>query len=282
MVRFRPTGGAQWYSVPMNKETEAFVGILPKPTPKLKSLDYYVEVTARDFATGRTQEYTPEVVSGLGACQGGKITASTVGSATVVLEVPPGAPAVPAGFSSDGVVSATSAGGEAVAGAAVGAAARTGGGISTTALVVGGVVVAGGAAAAIAASGGGNDTPPAPPAPPTLTGTWRGQVLEALNQICPADYALTLVLTQSGSAVTGTMALTVTSILVNNPPAGGTCAAPGFVIPAAPVASGSMVGNAVTLSFTNGIALAGTLNANGTFMSGASTGITGTWSATKQ
>jgi hypothetical protein len=53
-LRFRPTGGAHWYSVPMKQEAEAFVGVLPKPTPKLKSLDYYVEVTATDFATGRT------------------------------------------------------------------------------------------------------------------------------------------------------------------------------------------------------------------------------------
>jgi hypothetical protein len=64
-LRFRPSGGAHWYSVPMTKEADAFVGVLPQPTPKLKSLDYYVEVTATDFATGRTSEYSPEVVAGL-------------------------------------------------------------------------------------------------------------------------------------------------------------------------------------------------------------------------
>jgi hypothetical protein len=150
-VRFRPTGGAHWYSVPMKQEEEAFVGVLPKPTKKLKSLDYYVEVTATDFTTGRTQEYVPEVVAGIGACQGDKITAGSLGSASIILEVPPGAPAVPAGFSSVGVISATAAAATAATAAAAGVAAGAGGGLSTTALVVGGVVIAGGAAAAVTA-----------------------------------------------------------------------------------------------------------------------------------
>jgi hypothetical protein len=159
-LRFRPTGGAHWYSVPMNKEAEAFVGILPKPTPKLKSLDYYVEVTATDFATGRTREYTPAVVSGLGACQADKITAGSLGSASVTLEVPAGAPAIPPGFSGVGIASGTAA-------VAV-AAAATGGGVGGTALVLGGLAVAGaGTAAAVVLSkntdsgdGDGGGSPP--------------------------------------------------------------------------------------------------------------------------
>jgi len=171
-LRFRPSGGAHWYSVPMKQEADAFVGVLPKPTKKLKSLDYYVEVTATDFATGRTEEYMPQVVSGLGACQD-KIAAGTLGSASIILEVPPGAPAVPAGFSSTGIVGVTAgagaavgasgAAGGAVAGAAVAGAAAGGG---HGAIIVLGIVGAGAAAAgAVAAT---RSEPERPPDPATL------------------------------------------------------------------------------------------------------------------
>jgi hypothetical protein len=163
-LRFRPSGGAHWYSVPMKQEAEAFVGVLPKPTPKLKSLDYYVEVTATDFATGRTREYTPEVVSGLGACQADKITAGSLGSASIVLEVPPGAPAVPPGFSSLGIVSAAAAAAGAAAAGVATTSAGAAGGLSTAA-VVGGAVGAVAVAAAVVGAGG-EDTPASPPSPP--------------------------------------------------------------------------------------------------------------------
>jgi hypothetical protein len=213
-LRFRPAGGTHWYSVAMKKESVAFVGVLPKPTPKLKSLDYYIEVTATDFATGRTREYAPEVVSGLGACQGDKVTAGSLGSASVVLEVPAGAPPVPAGFSSAGIVAM------AAPAAATAAATRAGGGISAGVLI--GVAAAGAAVAAVAATSAGGSNGPtasaAAPAPPTtvpaaagLTGNWTGTapdgfvILNALPAECiplAADMFLTS-FTQSGSTITG-------------------------------------------------------------------------------
>jgi hypothetical protein len=81
----------------------------------------------------------------------------------VVVTAPSGAPAVPVGFSPDGVVAAApiaGAGGSAVASGVGAGAAAAGGGISaaTIALVGGGAVVAGGGIA-IAASGGSEETP---------------------------------------------------------------------------------------------------------------------------
>jgi hypothetical protein len=147
-VFFRPATASAWYSVTMQPESAGFVGVLPKPLPSLKKFIYYIEVTDSALAMSRTAEFTPAVVSGAGACKD-KVVAGALSSATVALEAPVGAPALPAGFAPSGVASAASA-------APVGSAA-SGAGMSTglkAALIVG----AGAAAAAgVAVAAGGGD-----------------------------------------------------------------------------------------------------------------------------
>jgi hypothetical protein len=148
-LHFRSATGGPWYVVAMKSESGAFEGILPKPKKSLKAFHYYIEAADTAFATSRTAEYTTQVVDVPGACQGKKV-AGVVASASVLLEVPAGAPAIPVGFAPAGIAG-TAAGTTA---AATGAAAG-GGGIATTVLLVGGGVAAAGAAVAVAAGHGG-------------------------------------------------------------------------------------------------------------------------------
>jgi hypothetical protein len=143
-----------WYSVSMKAEGAVFVGVLPKPKKDLKSFRYYIEVTDKSLGTNRTAEYEAAVVDSASACKG-KLLASALSSASVVLQGPAGVAALPAGFASSGVVAGSAAGSSAAAGAGA-SAAGAGGGIGATALVIGGVAAAGGAAAVVAAKGGGD------------------------------------------------------------------------------------------------------------------------------
>jgi hypothetical protein len=152
LVHFRTDPARPWYAVAMKPEGPAFSGVLPKPKKSLKSFQYYIDVTDRAFATSRTPEHTTQVVRSGTECQGGMM-AGAVGSASVLLEVPAGAPAVPAGFASAGVAAA----GSATAVAAAGAAAGGGIGAGTVAAIVGGGAALAGAAVAVSAASGGDE-----------------------------------------------------------------------------------------------------------------------------
>ena len=148
-VHFRSATGGPWYLVAMKAQDGAFEGVLPRPKKSLKAFGYYIEAADTAFATSRTPEYTAQVVDGPAACQGKKV-AGALGFASVLLEVPAGAPAVPIGFAPGGIAG-TAAG---TAAAATGATAG-GGGVATTVLLVGGGVAAAGAAVVVATSHGG-------------------------------------------------------------------------------------------------------------------------------
>ncbi|MBX7186833.1 MAG: hypothetical protein K1Y01_16950 [Vicinamibacteria bacterium] len=144
-----------WYSVAMKPEGPLFAGVLPKPKKDLKSFRYYIEVMDKAMGTNRTAEYTAAVVDSASACKD-RVVAGALGSASVILQGPAGAAALPAGFASSGVVAGSAAGSGSAAG--VSAAGAAGGGVGATALVIGGVAVAGGAAAVAASAGGGEDS----------------------------------------------------------------------------------------------------------------------------
>ncbi len=227
LLHFRPQGGRYWYSVAMKHEGDVFRGVMPKPRRSLKSFSYYIEAMTVDFATSRTKEYAPQVVGTPAACGQG-LLATALSAASLVVEAPIGAPAIPAGFSSSGVT--TVAAGGAAAGAATGAAGGTvaAGGVSTGLLVgvaggaaaVAGIVIAAGkggssgSSPAQGSSSGGTPAPPAtgsgtPTAPPTdLTGTWAGTSPDGLIQTaggCAGQQEDLLVnLTQSGTNLSGT------------------------------------------------------------------------------
>ena len=187
----------EWYSVAMKAEGLAFAGVLPKPKKSLKAFRYYIEVTDKSLGTNRTAEYTTSVVAGAGECSG-KVVAASLGSASVLLQAPAGAAALPAGFASTGVVTSGSAAGSATAGSstgaagaagvagAAGAAAAAGGGLSGAAVV--GIVAGAGAAAAgvaVAAGKGGDNssssrnspTPSPTPSSTSYTGPFSAQMV---------------------------------------------------------------------------------------------------------
>jgi hypothetical protein len=165
LVHFRSAEGQAWYAVAMKPEGPGFSAVLPKPKKSLKSFQYYIDVTDTAFASSRTAEHGVEVVAGPAACQG-KMMTGTVGSASILLVVPSGAPAVPAGFGSAGLAAA---GAGTVAAAGAGAAAGGGIGAGTVAAIVGGGAAVAGAAVAVSAAGsgdeGGQDGSDGPPAP---------------------------------------------------------------------------------------------------------------------
>jgi hypothetical protein len=163
-VLFQPEGARHWYAVAMKADGALHSGVLPRPRKDLKAFRYYIEATEKGMGISRTVEYTTTVVDGPAGCRDG-IMAGALGSATVALEIPAGAPAVPVGFSSSGVAAAGAAG-AATAAAAAGAAG--GGGIPAAVLIGGAVAVAGGAAVAVAAGGGG-------PSTTIYTGSFGGQ-----------------------------------------------------------------------------------------------------------
>jgi hypothetical protein len=148
VIQFRTESTPRWYAVAMKAEHGSFFGVLPRPRKSLKAFRYYIEATDDAFATSRTPEYSTSVVPGAGDCQG-KVVAGALGSASVLLQVPAGAAAVPAGFASTGVVTA----GSGTAASAAGAASGGGGGFPTG-LVLGAVGVAGAAGAAVAITSG--------------------------------------------------------------------------------------------------------------------------------
>ena len=123
----------EWYSAPMKAEGSTFVGILPAPKRSLKEFHYYIEATSRTLETSRTADRATRVVGSPGECRG-IVAASAVGAASILVQGPAGAAAVPAGFAPAGLVAA-------------------GGGISATTVAIGAVVVGGGAIAATKLAG---------------------------------------------------------------------------------------------------------------------------------
>jgi hypothetical protein len=229
-LRFRPAGGRDWYSVAMEPRGGTFTGILPKPKADLAGLDYYIEVIGEGAESSRTAEYSPVVEAGVAACQNRKV-AGMLGQAVVRILAPEGAPLVPPGFSSAGVVAAgnaTAAGtGAANTGEASGASGAAAKGLSSKALILGGVAAAGVAGVAVAAGGGGGDDGGSSPTSytnsasgssgssgssggsggsgntPSLGGSWTG-AMSFTAAGCGYVDALVLSLTQSGSTLSGT------------------------------------------------------------------------------
>jgi len=165
-VFFQPKDAARWYAVAMKREGPVFHGVLPKPKKSLEAFRYYIEVTDQAASTSRTPDQTATVVGSAAECQD-KMMAGALGSASIALEVPGGAPAVPAGFAADGLAVAT---GAAAGAAAVGAvtAGSAGGGFPTAAVIgVAGAAAAGGAV--LVAKGSGE------PAKKTYNGSFNGE-----------------------------------------------------------------------------------------------------------
>jgi hypothetical protein len=150
-------------------------GVLPRPLPETKAIDYKLRARDVDALTKETREYVPPVVPG-SACKAKGVTVPKEGAGLTIGLTREGQNPVPPGFNkkdiafvilTTGAVVAVAAALKGSAGAAAGGASGGGGatGGSTALYVVGGAAVVGGAVA-IAANKSGNNT-----ATPTITPT---------------------------------------------------------------------------------------------------------------
>ena len=241
-VHFRAEGGPVWYYVEMKPQAGAYQGTLRKPRKSTKKIQYYIEVVDKAFAESRTAEYAPDVVDGAAACGMKKAMAGVANAASVVVGGPAGAPLIPAGFASSGIVGT---------GVAAGAAAGAAAGVSTAAIVAG--VVGGGAAVTgvvVATGGDETTTTTTTTLAPTLTGSWAGTTPDGLiitTRIeCELEHDLFLELTQAGASLGGTWRIVLRKPNPN-PPSGSVCTNPvGNVVGPLPI-SGTV--GAGSLSF---------------------------------
>jgi hypothetical protein len=291
-VHFRAEGGPVWYYVEMKPQAGAFQGTLPKPRKSTKKIQYYIEVVDKAFAESRTAEYAPDVVDGAAACGMKKAMAGVANAASVVVGGPAGAPLIPAGFASSGIVGA---------GVAAGAAAGAAAGVSTAAIVAG--VVGGGAAVAGVAVATSQDetvttTTTTTTLPPSAAGHWVGTAPDGIiittNVECGVESDLVLDLTQSGTTLGGTW--TITSRRLNpNPPPGSLCDGElGRVTGPVPISGTASSPNvAFTVSFSTGepgeppvtVNFMGTFTAarmGGTLACAANCNETGTWAVNRR
>ncbi|MEP6994832.1 MAG: hypothetical protein ABI968_09950 [Acidobacteriota bacterium] len=199
-VYFRAAGTPYFYYVLMMGPVPEVKGVLPRPLPETRALDYFVQATDKASLSRKTAEYAPPVVD-TGVCKVEGLAVGKDGAQLTVGMTDANAPAIPPGFNkkdiamvilvSGAVVTAaaassmrgstsegsgTSAGagaagatGAAAAGAGPGAAGGTAAGAAAagggghTALIVGGLVVAAGVGIGIGVSNSSSNNPTALP-----------------------------------------------------------------------------------------------------------------------
>ncbi len=291
-VHFRAEGGPVWYYVEMKPQADGFQGTLPKPRKSTKKIQYYIEVVDKAFAESRTPEYAPDVVDSAAGCGMKKAMAGVASAASVVVSGPAGAPLIPAGFASSGIVAA---------GAAAGVAAGAAAGVST-AVIVASVVGGGAAVAGVAVAAGGKDntttTTTTTTLPPSVAGHWVGTAPDGIiitaNVECDAESDLSLDLTQTGTTLGGTWTAT-TRKLNPNPPPGNSCTdAVGMVTGPVPISGTASSPNvAFMVGFSNGdparspvmVNFMGTFTAarmGGTWACAANCNQTGSWAVNRR
>lgn len=91
-AQFRTGPDAGWYRVRLDAAGDGWQGFLPQPTAALARFEYRVVLVSRDAATSETAPVAVTVGPPATACPSGD---ASVAAASMVLQVPPGAPLVP-------------------------------------------------------------------------------------------------------------------------------------------------------------------------------------------
>lgn len=181
-VYFKAAGTEDFYYTPMKGAPDNLEGVLPRPLPETKAIDYKVRARDMETLTKETREYVPPVVPG-NACKTKGAAVPKEGAGLTIGLTREGQNPVPPGFNKKdiayvilttgaivGIAAALKGGAAAAAGGTGGAGA--GGGGSTALLVVGGAAVVGGAVAIAANKSSNNNTStPTPSNTPTRTPT---------------------------------------------------------------------------------------------------------------
>ena len=157
-AQFRLGPDSGWYRVRLDAAGDGWQGFLPQPTAALARFEYRVVLVSKDAAASETAPAAVTVAAPSTGCPAGD---ASVAAASMVLQVPPGAPLippVPMGFSPVGASLPQAAQRQAPRPAKGGFGTRL-------ALGIGLAGVAGGAATAVAQGGGNALT--APPEDPS-------------------------------------------------------------------------------------------------------------------
>jgi hypothetical protein len=175
-VYFRAAGTEDYYYAPMKGQPDSLAGLLPRPLPETKAIDYNIKATDVTDLSRKLGDYSPAVVPG-NACKVKGPAVGPEGAGLTIGLTKEGQNPVPPGFNKKDIkfVILFSGAVVALAVALKGAgAAAGGGGVSTGVLVAGGVAVGAGVGIGIAVSGKTTATPkpsPTPTVPPTATPT---------------------------------------------------------------------------------------------------------------
>ena len=140
---FRANLYPQFFYVEMVLAGDVYQGVLPKPSPEITGLHYYLEAMDSSFNSVRTAEYTPEVVSNETSCREQNPTPAAYldGAGAITVGSTGGGSAMPSGFLSEGIAATIPAIGRTTGGSGL----LIGGGVAAAGAAVGvGVLVAGG------------------------------------------------------------------------------------------------------------------------------------------
>jgi hypothetical protein len=163
-IFFRAGETVSWYFVDMNVDaTGRYVGVLPRPLPDTRAIQYYIEASDSGYAPGRTADAAPRVVRSAGDCHDGRTAVAVANAKVVVHALSKAASRAPSGFASTGVVAA--------------------GGVSP-ALLLGGLAVAGGATAGVVAATHKDSGPAPTPEPTPVPCIWNPNVYLEIGLQC--------------------------------------------------------------------------------------------------
>lgn len=182
-VYFRAAGTEDYYYVKMEGPPATLAGVLPRPLPETKAVDYFLRAYDLRQASRRKGDWTPPVVPGT-TCRAKGVVVGPSGAGLTVGLTRQGQNPEPPGFNKRDIAKvilvtgaivtlaeALKSGGASTGGAGAGAGAA-GGGLSTAAIVAGGAALAG---AGIAIASANDDDPatrtPTPTSTPTPTPT---------------------------------------------------------------------------------------------------------------
>ena len=174
-VYFKAAGTEDFYYTPMKGNPDNLEGVLPRPLPETKAIDYKLRARDVETLTKETREFVPPVVPG-SACKAKGLPVPKEGAGLTIGLTKEGQNPVPPGFNKADIayvilttgaivgIAAALKGGTTAAAASGGGGAGAGGGSNTLLYVVGGAAVVGGAVA-IASNNKSSDTATPTPSP---------------------------------------------------------------------------------------------------------------------
>ena len=185
---FRANLYTQFYYVEMVPAGNVYQGVLPKPSPEITGLHYYLEAMDSSFNSARTAEYTPEVVSNETSCREQNPTPAAYldGTGAITVGSTGGGSAMPSGFLSEGIAATIPAVGRTTGGGSgllIGGAAAAGAAVGVGVLVPGGDDSAGNSTTTIT---GGVTTTAATTSVPGATTTLPSESVMACFETSPS------------------------------------------------------------------------------------------------